>query len=818
MIEALVKPAAARAPRAEPEAAPADDLSALAWVHGELRRSLESAHKSLRRQLKESAAVAGSDVDAVDPAVMRNARAQLHQGVGALELVGLPAVANVLRASETAVQRMVARPALLTAAVVDTIEQASFALLDFLSRQLVGKAVSPLLLFPQYRAALRLAGAEREHPADLWQCDWQWRDLPLDAAATPHAADEAARSAMETQVLALMREPGTAAYRSMSALCADIGAGLRADARVGPADRSFATLWQLAAAVFEALGLGLLDPDVYTKRIPSRLLSQLRLHIAGRHESPDRLARDLLFFCSHARAALPAAAPALAPRLAAVRRTWRLDGAPTADYETKRLGRFDPAQLALARKRVAAAKDGWSAVAGGEQHRSSGLADAFSLVGDSLKRLLPGGEALAQSLQSAVAQIVAAAAEPPPALAMEVATAMLFVDASLEDGDLDHPELAERVRHLAERIDAVRRGADPAPLESWMEELYRRVSDRQTMGSVVQELRSSLSEVEKQIDGFFRDPAQRELLMPVPAQLSSMRGVLSVLGLEQASQAVLRMRSDVDALINAEAEPQHGVRSGLFERLADNLGALSFLIDMISVQPQLAKSLFRFDPETGNLSAVMGQSERSSTFGDFDGATDEPGNGAAAAPADALPASMQPTAPMPLAAADPAGESGLRSSVAFDVEATLPLLAMPAISGLEDDAEMRDVFVEEAREVVVEGPGHAGAAGRGARRRCRVDRAAPRLPHLEGQFADGRAARLRRCRLGLRAGLQRATGRLPADGCAAAPVHRRGAGLPWRLGRGDCRECRARPPGRRRHRGGRCAAARCTTGRDRVAG
>ena len=51
-----------------------DDLSALAWVHDELRRSLESAHKSMRRYLKEAEAAAGSDVDAVDPAVLRGAR------------------------------------------------------------------------------------------------------------------------------------------------------------------------------------------------------------------------------------------------------------------------------------------------------------------------------------------------------------------------------------------------------------------------------------------------------------------------------------------------------------------------------------------------------------------------------------------------------------------------------------------------------------------------------------------------------------------------------------------------------------------------
>ena len=64
-----------------------DDLSALAWVQEELRRSLESAHKALRRFIKDAEAVSGSDVDAVDPAVLRTAHQQIHQGVGALELV-----------------------------------------------------------------------------------------------------------------------------------------------------------------------------------------------------------------------------------------------------------------------------------------------------------------------------------------------------------------------------------------------------------------------------------------------------------------------------------------------------------------------------------------------------------------------------------------------------------------------------------------------------------------------------------------------------------------------------------------------------------
>src|SRR6516164_5360423 len=103
-----------------------DDLSAVSWVHEELRKTLESAHKALRRFGKEAEAAGGSDIDAVDPAVLRTARAHIHQGVGALELVGLPACAVVLRASESLVQRAASRPQTLTPAVIADIERASF--------------------------------------------------------------------------------------------------------------------------------------------------------------------------------------------------------------------------------------------------------------------------------------------------------------------------------------------------------------------------------------------------------------------------------------------------------------------------------------------------------------------------------------------------------------------------------------------------------------------------------------------------------------------------------------------------------------------
>ena len=719
-----------------------DDVSALAWVQDELRKSLEGAHKALRRALRETESTYDSDLDDVEPTLLRTARQQLHQGVGVLELVGLPAGATLLRASEALVQRYIAKPHKLDIGAVEAIERASYALLDLLARRLGGKSVSPVALFPQYRVVQELAGAERVHPADLWPQDWQWRALAPEADVAPRRADAAFGTEFERQVLVLMRNSGPAVLVRLG----DLSAGLAA----GAAQSHAATLWRLGAAFFEAQALGLLVPDVYCKRLTSRLLAQLRAQQRGDATAGERLAQDLLFFCTHARD--PQAGQA--PRLSAVLQAYPRRSEPLpADYSIVTLGRYDPAWVTQAKKRVATAKDTWSAVAGGEMHRLSGLNEQFSLVADSLKRLVPGGEQLADALARAVGRPVQSASAPQPQLAMEVATSVLYLEATLEDGAFDHADQAPRVKRLAQRIDAVLGGAAPEPLEVWMEELYRRVSDRQTMGSVVHELRSALSESEKLIDQFFRAPTEPAVLMPVPAQLQAMRGVFSVLGLDQATLAVLRMRDDVDAFVTAGTDARH--QQPLFERLAGNLSALSFLIDLLGVQPQVAKTMFRFDAASGLLVSQMVR--RSTSLQEAAVSRLEP---ALIAQAQSL-ASAASSLDMPLAqvsrelerlslepdvlsqsqlaaslssaraaidrtaapyakrqteasareqvadaladfvstASDPVGLDSARVSAPLPLISLVPAAAVE-LTGLEADAEMRDIFLEEAREVL----------------------------------------------------------------------------------------------------------------------
>ena len=291
-----------------------------------------------------------------------------------------------------------------------------------------------------------------------------------------------------------------------------------------------------------------------------------------------------------------------------------IDSTPV-DYEFRRYGRYDPAVIAQARKRIDAVKEAWSALAGGDSNRLRNVVDQFSLVADSVLKLHPRGERLAEGLKHA-AELTARSGKPPGAeVALEVATSVLYLEAALADREQDDSELSMRTNRLAERLEQVCAGGNAEPLEHWMEELYRRVSDRQTMGTVVGELRVTLSEAEKALDQFFRDPADKSHLNAVPGLLAQMRGVLSVIGLDQASQAVMRMRESVEEMLVTDVDIELVRSSGTFDTLGNNLGALSFLIDMLNYQPALAKKLFVYDAELGELRPLMGRSGAAADIG-----------------------------------------------------------------------------------------------------------------------------------------------------------------------------------------------------------
>jgi chemosensory pili system protein ChpA (sensor histidine kinase/response regulator) len=663
-----------------------EDLGPLAWVLGEIQKSLDGVGKSLRRFVRDVGAASEPE-----SGPLQMARQQLHQAVGALQMVGHSSPALVLGAIEFAVQGFIAEPQRCTDAAVQKIERAGFAVTDFLNALLAGKPVSSVALFPQYRDVLELVGNERVHPADLWGATWRWVEIKPALTQAAVAYDPSVRSRLDREVLQLVKTGDTQAARRLHALCLGLGRGA-----LLPRVSSF---WTLAAGFFEALALGLVPADSYVKRAASRVLLQYATLARGDSLVSDRLGQDLLFFCAQA---VPTARDE-ASTLRTVRSAWGIANEPRVDYTVEQFGRFDPLVLSQARKRIETAKEMWSALSGGDVTRTRQVADTFAQLGESLQKLHPPSLPMVQALTHAVEASLRSGQPPDTELAMEVATSVLYLEAALEDLDPSDPQLTARTLQLAGRIERVQGGGHSEPLEPWMEDLYRRVSDRQTMGTVVDELRSHLSELEKSLDQYFRRPAEKGLLRTVPTQLMQMRGVFSVLGLDQAALTVQRMRDDVEAMLvsTSPAEEMAG-----FDALGNNLGALGFLIDMLGYQPALAKRLFVFDAEAGELKPLMGRQATDSV----------PEDGSAAGPAPAAEAVLSieevdaQIASKLAALATPNRKAKVSPIEEFSNKADSwtnkisgpSALPDTEVTELEED-DLQNIFLDEAREVVQNG-------------------------------------------------------------------------------------------------------------------
>lgn len=669
----------------------AEDLGPLAWVLGEIQKSLETCSKSLRRFAREGQGVPDADVGP-----LRLVRQQLHQAVGALQMVGHPQPALVLGAMEFAVQSFVQEPARCTDAAAQKLDRAGFAVGDFLQALLAGKSVSSVALFPQYRDVLELVGNERVHPADLWSLTWHWADVHLMSSKPALVYDPAVRSKFDRELLKVVKSGDDMAAKRLQEICVGLSRG-------ATASRASA-FWALAGGFFEALGLSLIAVDVYVKRAASRVLLQYATLSRGDETVSDRLAQDLLFFCAQA-------VPSMrddAPTLRAVRSAWGIANEKAVDYTTEQFGRFDPTVLAQARKRIEGAKEMWSALSGGDMARVRQAVDSFAMLTESLQKLHPPSLPMVQALNNAVQSSLNSGKPPSTELAMEVATSVLYLEAAFEDLDPNDRQLTARTVQLAGRIERAREGGRSEPLEPWMEELYRRVSDRQTMGTVVDELRLHLSELEKAMDQFFRHPAEKGHLRTVPSQLMQMRGVFSVLGLDQAAQTVSRMRDNVEELTGRAAPADE---PGAFDALGNNLGALGFLIDMLSYQPALAKRLFVFDAQAGELKPLMGrQADEQSAAPAAPAAAPVDTASLSTDEIDAQIAAKLAELSNPKRSKKKDGKDSIEEfSKAADswtakITGPAPLEALPEtfVTELAED-DLQNIFLDEAREVIENG-------------------------------------------------------------------------------------------------------------------
>ncbi|CAN5897295.1 hypothetical protein BH11PSE12_BH11PSE12_19320 [soil metagenome] len=557
------------------------DIGPLSWVMAEIREAITNAGKLLSSAVNQ-------DAEAQSTTLLQ-AKSYLHQAHGALQIVDVDGVSIVTETIEDIIERLQSGQLDINDAHIGIIVDAFHAILRYLEDLLSGSEHQPVRLFPYYRALLEIKGAERIHPADLFFPSLSVHEKIPELTLVHNAAPvnyAGLRPRFEKLLLTVLTSKDEAqqllAVQSMHDLIKEIE-----QAQTTSQSKAF---WLVMRGFSEAVAQGAIDNKQYVKQIFGRINLQIRRLVEGVSNIPERLLRDALFFIAQVKQP--------SPFVAQICLAYRLNNQIPADYEQKKYTQVSASVLASAKEHLSSVKNLWSRIASGD----TGLADKFS---QKMKDLADTGANLHSAALTKLLRELSGIARHAEhssnksKLGLELATSLLFVENALDQITHLPAHFSERADDIAARLLSIVSGDEPPTQASWMGDISKEAQQRKTIAVLVSEMQTSLRQVEKTLDEYFRDAANKDVLLPVDAILHQIGGALAILDQDDAILAIEHTRKMVSQFAAPSDVDDVAVSAGAYQNVAQNVGALSFFIEILQSQPELAKKKFSFDTSIG---------------------------------------------------------------------------------------------------------------------------------------------------------------------------------------------------------------------------
>ena len=557
------------------------DLGPLTWVKTEIDHSLSQARENL-----DKLAAAPQE-----RAPVKYILTHLHQATGALAMVGLGAATRFNEELEKLVAHIEGSDAAQLPAEVAAAKKAISALSAYLDTLLAGEHDYPLRLLAPYLELNRARGASDANEGDLFFPDLS---TPTPGAAPREALDDAVlakalalqRSTYQQGLLKMLKGGDNAeALRQMQAAVTAIES-----LQAATPNRPF---WTAASAFFDALAFGGLQVTAPVKPLFAKVDQQVKQLIDGAGKVSERVFRDLLLAVARS--------GNVSERVTSLKDAYGLERLVSVPDTIR--GSDDEELSSLlreVRELTATQKDTWLKYTSGNRAALEPFAKQALVLADRAGKL-PNRDiqAVLVRLTDVAPGLKVRAIPPSDAQALEVATALLFVESALENYFRLGADFPRQAKTVTERVRAAMAGESLPPMDAieggLLDEMTRRAQEKLLVSQVGQEVQVNLQNIEQVLDGYFRDAARRGELPALAGQFAQVQGALMIMELEEAASLNAAVMARVQQFAEGSAD---GVGEAA-EMVADGLSALGLYVTALqqgSAAPRevLLPALLRF--------------------------------------------------------------------------------------------------------------------------------------------------------------------------------------------------------------------------------
>jgi len=540
------------------------DLGPLTWVKGEIDAALERAGEAVA-QFRESG----------DPTKLKFCRTHVHQVHGALAIVGLDGVTQVTEALEGLLSAIEEGKSSASPPVMAAVEQTLAGIRQYLDDLMAGEPNQPLRLLPVYRALGDSLGAGRLRPSDLFFPDLTIRP-PKRIDAPVRLAPEAFRQTLKSErmrfqkgLLAWLRNPPGSPVASQGLQQMQGALKKIEETQETPAARSF---WWVSQGFLDALADRGVAAEQDAKQLCARIDLQIRRLLEGSRNVAERLMRDALYYVGQARAE----GEGLAGEIS---RKFQLEGLIPQE-EQAALGIPEESALRRLREVIVAAEEFWGKFCAGSAAALTGFAEqakncaqiTAGIGHTDLKRLGQGLAAIASWLTDDPRR-------QSESVSMEVATAILLLMNAQENFKRLGTDFAQQVDLMVARLHGCISGMPAAGDEDipLLDEMSRRAQEKLLITQVAREIQTNLALIEQALDAFFREPAQGLDAAALEGPIKQIGGALAILGHDTAMLTLNACGQEIRRFGAKDYVPSQED----FEQVAQQLSTLGFFVDAL---------------------------------------------------------------------------------------------------------------------------------------------------------------------------------------------------------------------------------------------